>query len=277
MKTRRGFTLVELLVVIGIISILIAILLPSLAKARSAAVSLKCLANLRTMGQMMMLYAADNKGAILGSANTSGVSLWIYGPTGNFSASTIYSTVNIRPNGPMELYDWYAPVATMMGVQLPETNGAARFLKYRTLDQFKCGAAEQILASPFAATSIEAGQLLSYTTAGAFMLLPYNTMGSGFTGKVKANDPGSGYWVLPSGYAPRITRIGNASEKIFAADGAKYTTSYDAASPTVTYMAIDQNHQNNNFADYGAFFGNTKSYCRAAVNGYTDQIGRAHV
>ncbi|HEX8913504.1 MAG TPA: type II secretion system protein [Humisphaera sp.] len=60
----RGFTLVELVIVVGIIAVLIGLLLPTIGKARESAYRASCLANLRDVHRTLGVYAAANQGKV---------------------------------------------------------------------------------------------------------------------------------------------------------------------------------------------------------------------
>jgi len=79
MNKRKAFTLIELLVVIAIIALLMAILLPSLRKAKDQARTVLCKSNLSQWGKIFYLYADDNdsKFMVWNTSSTSGGGTWI--------------------------------------------------------------------------------------------------------------------------------------------------------------------------------------------------------
>lgn len=97
LKKRRAFTLVELLVVIGIIALLISVLLPALGKARESASKVKCASNQRQVGIAYQQYALDNKNyvpwrAVQGPTGRDGVARWVpyatFGPDSGYVDAT---------------------------------------------------------------------------------------------------------------------------------------------------------------------------------------------
>ncbi|MBC8108890.1 MAG: type II secretion system protein [Anaerolineae bacterium] len=121
-KRSHAFTLVELLVVIGIISVLISILLPSLNRARQAANLVDCQARLRQMGQALQIYTVTNKGLL---------------PWGSLQHSAAW-TDNTLPNPSMqeEYWRWEFTLSEIMDKNLVGSNGLVQKLSgvFRDVD-----------------------------------------------------------------------------------------------------------------------------------------------
>ena len=112
-KVSRGFTLVELLVVISIIALLIALLLPALARAKGLADRTVCAANVRSIVQGMVEYAQSNYDQFP-SVPGSG---W-----GNYANSNWFpnSWGSTPPNSPAAaIQQWYTPVAAPASADCP--------------------------------------------------------------------------------------------------------------------------------------------------------------
>ena len=83
-RALLAFTLIELLVVVAIIAILASLLLPALASAKEAARTIKCLSNLRQLGQASYLYSDDHE------EHFPSFREWLYSRVGDLTTGTLY-------------------------------------------------------------------------------------------------------------------------------------------------------------------------------------------
>jgi prepilin-type N-terminal cleavage/methylation domain-containing protein len=96
----RGFTLVELLVVIAVIAVLAALLFSVFAQAREKARQAGCLSNLKQMGTALVLYLQDYDETYVGGPNPSGAlswGMWVPGPEGRWDYLPTRLVPNVAP------------------------------------------------------------------------------------------------------------------------------------------------------------------------------------
>lgn len=222
-----GFTLVELLVVIGIIAVLMSLLLPALSAARRSANGVKCAANVRSICQAMLLYTTQYNGMLPGSAATTGAHLYSPGASNNNCRAV--SHIN----------DWQAPIARVMGINYNDGGSLPdrvdRFVTLMNRAEFKCPE-NQFLAGPNGTPTFPVTQLGSYVVAVDFMYLPNRT---GSNADAPGNEIGERVARTdhnpPQGYFPKITKVGPGARKIFIACGAKYSSATNPPSMPLTY------------------------------------------
>lgn len=276
-KSVTGFTLVELLVVIGIIAVLISILLPALGKARAAAQTVQCLANLRTMGQAMQLYAAESGGYILGAGSTSGRGIFKNDYSGmNYTETAIPADAPIYPS------DYIGPMIRQLRIKLPSnasgagtSTAAQRYQEYLSLAQFRCPSASQELLLP-AYMGMDAGALppLSYSTSFGFTMNAgtwFTSSAPGITSATRVS--GSTSWPQPpTGFVPKLSKVGSAGAKVFAADGSRIVLNQTAdyniqLSSTSQIWASTSFGSYGVYSDYGPWSSCTSAYDRSWATG----------
>ena len=272
-RKRSAFTLVELLVVIGIIALLVSVLLPVLTKARRAANTVYCSANLRQIGQAMISYTAKYHGAIPGNPSTTGNFLftkwsgsWVVGTDPSTGLAYSYQDC---PNI-VQSFDWESAIYMEMGGPTSQqlrptvtpifdtgpgmTARNDRFMLLSSFPVFQCPE-NQVVMGPYSGDDI-------LSNAGVGPLTPFVPMQS-YNTSTYFQDMHINWITLPSNYYPNIARIGRASEKIFMADGGKYPDngSGDVLGGNVDYdRTFNSSASASCYADYGPFDAYSTSY-----------------
>lgn len=263
-NVSRGFTLVELLVVIGIIAVLISILLPTLGNARRAAQTVGCLANMRSVGQAMIAYTTQYQGYLPGSPYTTGRQFAIKEMNYNYTVD----------GDTLGLFDWMSPIASMnkMSVDWGTTEQAHinRLKQFAEDGPFMCPSnRDGVVSVPYSGSgyvTLEWPTIrpLSYHTALPFMLvhdysegnttmLPLNkAQYSNYPANI--NTAVGKYisrkeWNAPVGYVPKITKIGNGSRKIYLSEGSRYVSCGFSRTPQ-----IEVDYDSNPWGSYGGIF-----------------------
>ncbi|MGD2108480.1 MAG: prepilin-type N-terminal cleavage/methylation domain-containing protein [Phycisphaerae bacterium] len=225
---RSAFTVIELLVVIAIIALLLAILLPSLKKARIHAKEVVCGSTLNGFGKMLGLYTYANNDWLPG-VNTSGVSVSV-------KKSADLPEALYDPFLPVQPFDWLTPLLIQEITSLPEKR-ADRF--NHLLDYYRCPALTDTASLPYGSPpDDEDFEAITHWPATSYLMPAYfQYWGDQQAGQVLASmerinvlkvraqsAPDIMDKVRVKDYVSRMNRVGGPENKIFVADGTRYLT-----------------------------------------------------
>jgi prepilin-type N-terminal cleavage/methylation domain-containing protein/prepilin-type processing-associated H-X9-DG protein len=209
-KSRSAFTLIELMVVIGVIALLISILVPSLSAAREQARTAVCGVQLRQIGIAGSAYADDNRGWIAGSPNTSG-----NGARPGFAAKPYVGDPTHYPA--LHVFDWASPLLPMMNIPPPDNTNYQDRYSAAVTGAFRCPSNRPrpgpVKVAPLNRLIPADAPAPSYATSRYFM----------YVGESAVTGPTRGFlwWsedCVPAGYLPKLENLRRPAAKAYLAD-----------------------------------------------------------
>jgi len=260
--TGRGFSLIELMVVISIVVILTSILLPALGQSRDVAKGMLCLSNLRQAGIGLAVYTNTNDDWLPGP-NTSGAAIEGVYPSGSLADGIALATGSSKP---LQYTDWISPT---LGEQLGLSHDPAKRLIQILDTKFRCPSNDTRYKAEFTGVNPrlplpgnpQEHTLLSYGANIYWHVSPnidFNAVNAA-GGGIPWSFPYSNF-TYPDTYMPRMTQIKKPSTKVFAAEGSRFWnggTLDDAAMPTYTGFFSEPSLVGGTFMhSFGNFNGN---------------------
>lgn len=233
---RRGFTLVELLVVISVVAVLIGILLPALGHAREAARRAACLGHQRNIGIGLHVYLSEEDDWLPGP-NTSG---YPFGP----SAGGVPGLTADSVRTPTTNMDWVSPT---LGDRLALSPIPIERMEDILNTKLKCPSNGEVYdyvypeeASAYfphpreiSVSSYSATIEFQYVWGKPARLTFYDPLNYSRVRRIDIRKP----------YVPRLTEIGQPSEKVWVCEGSRY---YDPAQGT-SFNTFTWQRQGGNF------------------------------
>lgn len=222
-KKNKAFTLIELLVVIAIISLLLAVLLPSLTAARESAKTVACGVQLKMVGTLTSIYC-NNFDDFLPGMNTSGVAL----------RALQGATISRLQNGklPTQPHDWITPLMRLE-TEMPDKR-ASRF--HMATQFFSCPSQKSLDSSLYGTPpdQVDFQQMSPWHTLSYLMpvhfqywgqkdrsrILAYNNIAPTLT--VRSLAAPTTWEVIVENFSSKIDNVGPPATKVLVSDGTRY-------------------------------------------------------